>query len=87
MSWYKVTLITQNLTGGVTHYTSCYTAEIAQITRKNTRFMAYLIAFHGQKKLFFTRLKKNVFSGLFQPVQSFYKAKKSVIRDLILTNL
>jgi len=43
MSWYKVTLITQNLTGGVTHYTSCYTAEIAQITRKNTRFMAYLI--------------------------------------------
>ncbi len=61
MSWYKVTLITQNLTGGVTHYTSCYTAEITQITQKNTSFMAYLRHFMVENICFLTRFKNKCF--------------------------
>ena len=76
MSWYKVTLITQNLTGGVTHYTSCYTAEIAQITRKNTRFMAYLRHFMVNKTCFLTRFKnKCFFLGLYNLFKAFAKLK------------
>ena len=76
MSWYKVTLITQNLFEGVTHYTSCYTAEIAQITQKKHTFYGLFKAFYGQFVLFFDPFyKEKFFLGLFNLFKAFAKLK------------
>jgi len=60
------------MTEGVTHYTSCYTAETPKNPMNYTKihkFFGQFKAFYGKKNSFLTRFRKNICSGPFQPVQ------------------